>query len=159
MIHILVALTVVLFTVSFAFRNKWQFEETRLKMLISTSRFKTLDIYDQAILRGKAKQANKKWHAWQGAVQFAFFASVFPAIVMHPSIGNALVYVVMYMAFFWIVFDGLLNKIALEKPFFYVGKTATIDSFFQRLPRPEIAMAIIKFAIFIASLIVYIITA
>lgn len=62
---------------------------------------------------------HRLWHVWKGvnqAVWFLFMAMMFGAPL-------ALVNV----AVFWLLFDGLMNTIVLNKDFFFVGTTSLID--------------------------------
>jgi hypothetical protein len=56
---------------------------------------------------------------------------------------------------FWVIHDGLINVVGLKKPFFYVGKTAQIDKFFQQFKNPILIMAIAKALILIISTLTF----
>lgn len=73
-----------------------------------------------------ANDYKKKWHIWQGARQLLFisFAGVYLMSWKFVFLG---------MAIFWILHDGILNKVGLNKPFFFVGTTARIDIMMRRV--------------------------
>lgn len=54
---------------------------------------------------------------------------------------------------FWLVHDGVLNRMGYDRGFFYVGTTAAFDRFFQRFKKPELAQAIAKITALILGLI------
>ena len=160
MVYILLAIACIMFAVSFALRNKWQFVERNATGCAKLSEGKSGTNYDSSdnqktfrIQSDRAKKANKKWHSWQAAVQLSFFSVV--ALVSYSIVG--LFSALTYMAVFWILFDGILNVFGLGKPFFYVGKTAFIDRKFQSFKKPSLAIAITKFTLLIALLIPYVI--
>lgn len=137
MIHVIIMIASLMFTIGFAFRNKWQFAEMN------------------ALNSNIAQKANKKWHSWQAVVQLAFYVII--GLSTHEAYGIATA--LLYLSFFWLLFDGILNKVALNKPFFYVGTTAFIDKQFQRFKRPQLAIAIVKISLIVVFLIPYIIKA
>jgi hypothetical protein len=71
------------------------------------------------------QNANKRWHQWKAANQVVFFL----LLVLISSVKIA----ILSSIIFWIFFDALLNKIALNKPLLYVGKTSYLDVNTRRL--------------------------
>ncbi len=138
--HVLILLAALVFTIAFSFRNKWQFRELALTKHTSGA-------------KDEIKKANSRWHTFQGMVKLSFFAMVGVGLWSLISLPATLT----YMAVFWILFDGLLNITGLDKPFFYVGKTAFIDKQFRRFKRPQLAMAITKFTCLVGFGIWYVI--
>lgn len=92
-----------------------------------------------------ALNENKKWHQWQALRQglviafAAFYAKSWPMLALGASV-------------FWIVHDGIVNIVGLDRSFFYVGQTAAIDRFFQRFKNPNMVMAIAKFLLLAGSI-------
>jgi len=52
---------------------------------------------------------------------------------------------------FWLIHDGIVNRIGLERPFFFVGTTAWIDRQFQKTGHPELFMGACKIGLIIAG--------
>ncbi len=69
------------------------------------------------------KEYSKRWHFWKGFNNIIFFSLLWFAFSRHIAFIN--------VAFYWIFFDGLLNKMVLNRPFFYIGQTAFIDKIFH----------------------------
>jgi hypothetical protein len=89
--------------------------------------------------------ANTKWHRWQAARQGLF-------ITFCAWYCGQWAFLLLGAAAFWLVHDGVVNLVGLQRPFFYVGTTAAIDRFFQSLPFPELAMAAAKVVALAAGL-------
>lgn len=82
------------------------------------------------------KEYSKNWHFWKGANQLLFFILI--GIIFSPGIA------LVNSVFYWIFFDGLLNKIVLGKSFFYVGTTSYIDIKIQKLTELINKLPVIK---------------
>lgn len=65
------------------------------------------------------KEYGRLWHTWKGANQGIFFVLLGSLFGWQLGIINALIY--------WVLFDGLLNILVLNKEFFYVGYSSWID--------------------------------
>lgn len=83
--------------------------------------------------------ANRAWHRWQFIRQGSFIAFAAYCAASWPML-------LLGASVFWILQDGIVNRVGLGKPFFYMGTTATIDKFFRRFKNYELANAIAKFA-------------
>lgn len=102
--------------------------------------WKTLDTFAQSA------DMNTNWHRAQAAQQvfvlgaFGVLSGVWQVI----PLGAAL---------FWLLHDGIVNRIGLDRPFFYVGATAWIDRQLQRLfKNPARGSAVLKIGLLVASL-------
>jgi len=121
-------LALILFTVSDAMSDAWMFRDFRNCQ--------------------RDLEANKRWHRWQFVRQsaliltVAFFAGKWQLVIFGASL-------------FWVIHDGIVNIIGLQKPFFYVGQTAAIDKFFRRFNQPELMMAIAKIIMVAVSVTLY----
>lgn len=73
----------------------------------------------------KHPEYGKKWHYWKWFNQVLFFTLL--AGIFYWKI------VIMNIILYWILFDGLLNKKVLNREFFYIGNTSSIDKFQQQL--------------------------
>ena len=80
---------------------------------------------------------NQIWHAWQLARQALIIG--FLAYYL-----RSWAFILLGASFFWMLHDGILNRIAFDLPFFYVGTTAMIDRFFQLFKNPELVIGITK---------------
>lgn len=65
------------------------------------------------------KEFSKLWHLWKGANQAVFFTLIMALFGWKLMVVN--------MAFFWFMFDGLLNSLVLKREFFYAGYTSWMD--------------------------------
>ena len=124
----------LIFSFCFAKRNAFQFKEYRAR---------AADKHDEA------NSYNTKWHFWQGGIQLIF-------VFLIHQLTSSILLGVFSAGIFWIVFDGLINILGLDRDFFYVGSTATIDKFFQRFKKPELILAITKLFFVLLPLIAYI---
>lgn len=70
------------------------------------------------------KEYSQLWHLWKGANQIIFFTLIYFTFGKYITFVNII--------FYWILFDGLLNRIVLNRPFFYIGQTAFIDKQFHK---------------------------
>ena len=64
-------------------------------------------------------------------------------------------YVPFILSLFWSLYAGIVHKIGLKKPFFYVGLTAKTDKILRKFfpKNPELGSGILKILILILSLI------
>jgi len=67
----------------------------------------------------KHKEYSQEWHKWKFINSCTFFLVILPIF----GFGTLLINLV----FYYILFEGLLNRIVLKKGFFYVGHTAATD--------------------------------
>lgn len=88
-----------------------------------------------------------KWHII-GAILFIYLAAT--GWNMY-----GIVYVPFILSSFWLVFAGIVHKIALKKGVFYVGTQAFTDKIIRKISnkKPELVSAILKSTAFIGSLI------
>ena len=93
------------------------------------------------------KSLEKKWH-FLGATLFVYISLTFWYI-------DGIEYVPLSLSLFWLLFGGIVHKVGLNKPFFFVGTTATTDKMLRGLFKrnPEKGSAILKILFFITSLI------
>lgn len=88
--------------------------------------------------------------------------SVGAAIFIYLSTTAWFVWDIAYVPFalssFWLLFAGIVHKIGLKKPFFYVGTTAKTDILLRKLfpKNPELGSAILKSTLLVMSLIILI---
>lgn len=87
-----------------------------------------------------------RWHRWQALRQATVIALCAWAWQSWPS-------VLLLASLFWLGHDGIVNRVGLNRPFFYVGTTAALDRFFQRFPNPPLAQALAKFGLLAGSLV------
>lgn len=80
---------------------------------------------------------NTNWHRAQAAQQAG-------VILVVAYLCGCWQIIVLGAALFWLIHDGIVNRIGLDRPFFFVGATAWIDRQFQRFAKPELAMAVAK---------------
>lgn len=92
---------------------------------------------------------NRRWHQAQALQQGG-------AIVLLSFIAGTVTFAPLAAALFWVFHDGMVNKVGLKRPWFYVGKTAWIDRQFQRFRKPELAQAVTKFALLLAGVALYV---
>jgi hypothetical protein len=99
----------------------------------------------------KNSQLETDWHI-VGAALFLYLALTF-----WYTIG--IQYALLAISGFWILFAGIVHKVGLNKPFFFVGTTAKTDKLLRKwFPKnPYKASAILKISLFIATLIIIII--
>lgn len=84
----------------------------------------------------QAHDFNANWHRAQAARQAVVIGAV--ALLSTWEI------IPLGAALFWLVQDGIVNVVGLDRSFFYVGATAWIDRQFQKTGKPELFMAIAK---------------
>lgn len=96
-------------------------------------------------------QIEQDWHI-VGAALFLYLAFTF-----WYAIG--IQYSLLAISSFWILFAGIVHKVGLNKPFFFVGTTAKSDRLLRKwFPKnPETASAILKISLFIVTLVITII--
>lgn len=128
----------VLFTVGFAIRNSYQFRENAAR-----------NAKDFA----KASHYNSLWHFAQAGVQLVVIYTIarYDGYTMEAFVKGTL-----FAGIFWLLFDGIVNTLGLQRSFFYVGQTAAIDKFFRRIApnRPSRAMAIAKIFFIVMPIII-----
>lgn len=94
--------------------------------------------------------ANKMWHRLQFLQQGAFILSA-------AWIGQSWQIIPLGAGLFWLVQDGLVNRVGLDRPFFFVGTTAWLDRLFQKTGHPRTFMAICKIFLILAGLALFLI--
>ena len=93
----------------------------------------------QSALAGNAMDYNAKWHRFQAAQQvliigaITFLSGQWPLLLAGAGL-------------FWMIHDGIVNRVGLNRSFFYVGRTAWTDRQFQKLPHPEVFLFVAKAA-------------
>lgn len=95
----------------------------------------------------KNSQIESDWHI-VGAALFLYLAFTF-----WYAIG--IQYALLAIAAFWILFAGIVHRVGLHKPFFFVGTTAKSDKLLRKwFPNnPERASAVLKLLVFAAALV------
>lgn len=139
MIEVIIAIAVILaFTLTDAMSDAWMFRDFRIGS-VTLSKYQS-DMYAVMVSRLVDKMGTpaSKWHRWQFLRQglvicfAAWYAQSWPMVFFGAAV-------------FWILHDGIVNIVGLNRKWFYVGMTAAIDKFFQRFSNPSLAMAIAKF--------------
>ena len=92
----------------------------------------------------RAADMNTNWHRAQAAQQSA-------VILATAYLSGCWQIVPLGAALFWLIHDGIVNRIGLDRPFFFVGTTAWIDRQFQRFKKPELAMGVAKAVLILAG--------
>lgn len=94
------------------------------------------------------KSLEKKWH-FVGAY---LFLSLSMTIYFFTKEWT---YILFVLSSFWLIFGGIVHKIGLNKPFFYVGTTASTDRLLRYISpkNPEKLSFILKLLTFIFSII------
>jgi hypothetical protein len=93
------------------------------------------------------KKLENQWH-FVGAAFFCYFAvSLWFLFGFH--------YVPFCLSSFWLIFGGIIHKVALKQEFFFVGTTAKTDIFLRKLfpTSPTAGSALLKVSCFIISTI------
>lgn len=85
----------------------------------------------------QSADTNTNWHRAQAAQQAG-------VILVVAYLCGCWQIVPLGAAMFWLIHDGIVNRVGLDRPFFFVGTTAWIDRQFQKFKRPELAMAVAK---------------
>lgn len=134
---------ILIFTIAEALADAYQFLDLRkIKQAITTP--SALTAVNQAI------NNKTRWHFWQAVEQgtFVVFATIFA--------GHWAVFF-FAASLFWLIHDGIVNIIGLDRKFFFVGTTAFFDKAFRWLfpGNPSAAMAAVKFGILAASAAAY----
>lgn len=96
----------------------------------------------------KTLTPNTQWHRWQAVRQAAVIALAAWAYQSLPALA-------LFASIFWLVHDGIVNIVGLDRKFFFVGTTAWIDRQFQKFAKPELALAVTKFGMLAASAAAY----
>lgn len=93
------------------------------------------------------KQTEKMWHL-TGAALFCYIS-----IVAWYYFNWK--YALFSLSGFWLVFGSIVHKVGLNKPFFYVGTTASTDKLIRRISSksPELVSGILKTSFFLLSLL------
>lgn len=89
---------------------------------------------------------NTNWHRAQAAQQSA-------VILVTAYLSGCWQLIPLGAGLFWLIHDGIVNRIGLDRPFFFVGTTAWIDRQFQKLSDPELAMAVAKAGLLVAGIV------
>ena len=91
-----------------------------------------------------------------------YWHGVGAGIFFYLSLTAMFVWGVEYVPFtlssFWLLFAGIVHKVGLNKPFFFVGTTAKTDILLRKIfPKtPELGSAILKSTVFFLSLLLLI---
>jgi hypothetical protein len=93
----------------------------------------------------------ERWH-FVGAILFIF-------ISITSWYNWGFWYAPLTLSCFWALFGGIVHKVALNRPFFFVGTTAKTDRVLRKIfpNNPQKASAIIKISVLILSIIAIII--
>ena len=96
----------------------------------------------------KNKEIEDKWHI-VGAIIFLYISAT-------AWYFWGLSYVPFALSCFWSLFAGIVHRVGLNKPFFFVGTTAKTDILLRKLfpKNPETGSAILKCSVLILSLII-----
>ena len=85
----------------------------------------------------RSADLNTNWHRAQAAQQALVIGTV-AYLAGHWS------FMLLGAAIFWMLHDGIVNRVGLSRPWFFVGTTAWIDRQFQKFRRPELLMGVAK---------------
>lgn len=91
---------------------------------------------------------NTNWHRAQAAQQSA-------VILATAYLTGSWPLIVLGAGAFWLVHDGIVNRIGLDRPFFFVGTTAWIDRQFQKTGHPELFMGIAKIVAIVTGCVLF----
>lgn len=89
---------------------------------------------------------NTNWHRAQAAQQGA-------VILATAYLSGCWQLIVLGAGLFWLIHDGIVNRLGLDRPFFFVGTTAWINRMFQKTGKPELMMGIAKVFLILAGII------
>jgi hypothetical protein len=129
-LHIIIAS--VIFSVMFAYRNYWQIKITRYISLT-----KRLNVADDCVMC----DFNKKWHAWQFALQIYIGVVIaFISFVSNYSALNSLGHGLLFGSIFWLVFDTILGY-KLTNSIFHVDSNG-IGTVYKKLFKKYAALAL-----------------
>lgn len=136
-------IVILIFTIAEAMADSYQFRDLRkIKQYATTSAL--------VVAINQAINDKTRWHFWQAVRQgtFIVFAAVFAGHWAVAFITASL---------FWLIHDGIVNIIGLDRKFFFVGTTAWFDKTFRRFfpGNPSAAMAVTKFGMLAASAAAY----
>lgn len=117
----------------------------------SLTAYMVLLLIDDRTANGTAKDADlkKKWHIVGGAIHL--WGAVHVGLLFGWPWG------VLCLSLLWLVFDGMVNKHALNREFFYVGTTAYMDRA-QRWIATFLGLHYYTITIFLKSLFLFIST-
>lgn len=99
----------------------------------------------------KNKEIEKKWHT-VGAALFLFISA-------SAWYFFGWQYILLGLSAFWSLFGGIVHKVGLNKPFFFVGTTAKTDLMIRKVfpKKPELGSAIAKIGVLALSVLLIII--
>lgn len=91
------------------------------------------------------KEIERDWH-FVGAAIFCYLA-------ITAWIAWGVGYAPLTLSSFWLIYAGIVHKVGLKKPFFFVGTTAKTDILLRKIfkKNPETGSAILKILVFILS--------
>ena len=81
------------------------------------------------------------------------------ALFLYITAWSAYIWGIKYapysLSLFWLLFAGIVSKIGLKQPFFFVGTTAATDILIRKIfpKNPQIFSAILKIGFFIGSIL------
>lgn len=131
---------ILIFTIAEALADSYQFRDLRkIKQYATTSAL--------VVAVNQAINDKTRWHFWQAVRQgtFIIFAAMFAG---HWAIA------LFTASLFWLIHDGIVNIIGLDRKFFFVGTTAFMDRMFRWFfpGNPSLAMGIAKGSILALSI-------
>lgn len=140
----MIAISLIVFLISIIFTSIYVFS------WVNFQKYQFLE-RDYNIV-GRYPGYSKKWHLYKALNQILFFILMLPFFGLPLTLFN--------MVWYWIMFDGFLNKVVLKQKFFYVGNTAKLDKTFVHLASvlkmtPEKLITIIKIFLAIVLLGLY----
>ena len=93
------------------------------------------------------KDIEEGWHA--------IGAAIFLYLAITAWILYGWKYVPFTLSCFWCIFAGIVHKVGLNRPFFFVGTTAKTDQLLRKLSpkKSELASGILKIGMLLASII------
>lgn len=103
-------------------------------------------------LKGFKPSPNTLWHRWQAVRQAAMIALAAFSYGSLPAL-------IVFSASFWLIHDGIVNRVGLNRTFFFVGTTAWLDRQFQKTRHPELFMGVAKLGLLVAGIILLLIKA
>jgi hypothetical protein len=104
----------------------------------------SLSFFRAAARAFAAHDFNTNWHRAQAIQQAG-------VIIVTALLSGYWQVIPLGAGLFWLIHDGIVNRIGLERPFFFVGTTAWIDRQFQKTGHPELFMAACKIGLILAG--------
>lgn len=92
------------------------------------------------------KEIEEEWHI--------IGATIFIYLTLTSWILYGWEYILFTLSCFWCIFAGIVHRIGLNKPFFFVGTTAKTDKLIRKIApkKPELVSGILKIGMLLGSI-------